>query len=147
MLEVDCSACAGAQDMQNKRCMSGIVHILSSETLPQTIVLKRHTHKRYRERSLRGAFDAARHLALLNRTSTNTDYASDEGCRTCSASVPRIASVLRKILLEDPVRYTSEPAASVARVRMGLGKGAACGKRASCVASALDNLGRLPEVG
>jgi K+/H+ antiporter YhaU regulatory subunit KhtT len=140
-LEIDCSGCSGAQDLENRRCMSGIVQILSSEALPSTVTLKRHIHKRYRERALRLALSAAKELAVLNRTSTNADAASDKRCRTCHASASRIAAALRDALLDDPTTY-AEDFASVAQEIEAAPRQANCESGSDCVEKALSEARR-----
>jgi hypothetical protein len=140
-LEIDCSDCSGAQDMQNRRCMSGIVQILSSEALPHTVTLKRHIHKRYREQALHLTLSAAQELAVLNRTSANVDAASDKRCRTCHASAPRIADTLRHLLLNDPIAYTKD-FLSITEHIGAASKPANCRNGPECVETALSEARR-----
>lgn len=135
-LEIDCSACPGAQDIRNGRCLSGMMHILCSEAVPQTVILKRHIHKRYRESALGRAFFAARLLSTLNRAIANPDPASDRRCRTCSASIPRTALALRQVLLDDPIRYMDSRSPISANLP-GNVAGAACERGVKCVDDAL----------
>jgi 50S ribosomal subunit-associated GTPase HflX len=131
-LEIDCSSCPGAQDIRNRRCMSGMIHILSSEAVPNTIILKRHIHKRYREPALQRAFYAAGQLSVLNRAVANPDVASDTRCQTCRASTPRTAARLRQALLDDPMGYIDSLPALTARLRSDI-EGACCANGEKCL--------------
>ncbi|MGB2826104.1 MAG: hypothetical protein WBC49_05660 [Thermoplasmata archaeon] len=144
-LEIDCSACPGDQDIRNRRCMSGIVQILSSEAVPQTVILKRHIHKRYRESSLVPAREAARELAVLTRTKTLLEPASDRRCQTCSASTSNVAGNLRYMLLDDPITYMKDASAIARRVRATAGP-ANCDKGPGCVETSLSPSTRGSEV-
>ena len=144
-LEIDCSACPGDQDMENRRCMSGIVQILASEAVPQTVILKRHIHKRYREPALLDACEAARELAVLTRTKAILEPASDRRCQTCSASTPNVAGNLRSMLLDDPIAYMKDASAVSKRVRTAAGP-ANCNKGPECVEASLSQTRRGSEV-
>lgn len=144
-LEIDCSICPGDQDMRNRRCLSGIVQILSSEAVPQTVILKRHIHKRYRESALLSACEAAQELAILTRTKAIVEPASDRRCQTCGASTSNIASSLRHILLDDPIAYIKDPSAVARRVRATLNQ-ANCDKGPKCVEASLSLTRRRSEV-
>lgn len=144
-LEIDCSACAGDQDMLNRRCMSGIVQILSSEAVPQTVVLKRHIHKRYRESALLTARGASQELAALTRTKAVLEPASDRRCQTCRASMSNVAGSLRRMLLDDPIAYMNNASAVARRVRE-TARPANCHKGLECVETSLSQTCRGFEV-
>lgn len=139
-LEIDCSSCPGPQDVMNKRCLTGMVNILCSEAVPQTVILKRHIHKRYRESALETAFQAARRLSALNRTISNHETASDGRCRTCHVSVPHTAAILRRTLLDDPVNYAVALPSLAAEAR-ARACGAKCDRASGCVEKALSLIG------
>lgn len=144
-LEIDCSDCPGDQDMRNRRCMSGIVQILSSESVPQTVILKRHIHKRYRESALLPAHEAAQELAVLTRTKTLLEPASDRRCQTCSASTSNVAGNLRCRLLDDPIAYMKDASEVARRVRATAGR-ANCDKGPGCVETSLSKTCRASQV-
>ena len=125
--------------------MSGIVQILSSEAVPQTVILKRHIHKRYRESALLAAREAARELAVLTRTKTILESASDRRCQTCSASASSIAGDLRHMLLDDPIAYMKDASAVARRVRAAK-RPANCDKGPECVETSLSQTCRGSEV-
>ena len=125
--------------------MSGIVQILSSEAVPQTVILKRHIHKRYRESALLPAREAARELAVLTRTKTFMEPASDRKCQTCSASMSNIAGNLRYMLLDDPIAYMRDASEIARRVRATVGP-ANCDKGPECVETSLSQSCRGSEV-
>ena len=108
-LEVDCQDCPGASDIQNRRCASGMIQILASGARPESIVLKRYIHKRFRGEHVELLRAAAEELSALNRAISATSPPSDKECRTCSASTHRLIPELRARLLEDPARYVSAP--------------------------------------
>ena len=144
-LEIDCTSCPGPQDVANRRCMTGMINILCSEAVPQTLILKRHIHKRYREAVLETTFRAANRLSVLNRAISNTEGASDTRCRTCRVSVPNTAAFLRHALLDDPVGYIERQAALVEEARART-KGIGCERARDCAEEALALVG-LPDQG
>jgi len=145
-LQIDCRECAGAQDIHNGRCLSGIVHVLARNAIPQTIVLMRDTHKRYRESALGDAFEAARALQRLNRAVVSTDRASDSRCRTCPASPSRVASALRRALLDDPGGYARCPAQCARSVVGHMDAVTGCDEGESCIGRTLADIGCAQEV-
>ncbi|UCE81006.1 MAG: hypothetical protein JSV94_00780 [Methanobacteriota archaeon] len=114
-LEVDCDTCPGAQDLANNRCLAGILQILSSEATPETVVLKRHTHRRYRGPSLAPVFAAASDLAAMNRALSMHWRPSDKKCQTCRASAPCLTAKMRHQLLEDPTGFMCDKSAVITK--------------------------------
>jgi len=104
-LEVDCEACAGAQDLQNRVCMVGIMNVIARGVVPDIIILKRFMHKRYRGDSVRAIAEAASELSVLSRALRCASTPSDRKCRTCPCSPVKIVTQMRSMLLEDPATY------------------------------------------
>ena len=106
-LEVDCLQCAGAHDLRNRKCLVGVINVITAGAEPEAIILKRYTHKRYRGTPVGRAVLAALELAALNRAKVALDEPSDKRCQTCPVSTEQIVSFLRHRLLEDPITYLS----------------------------------------
>lgn len=106
-LEIDCSECAGAHDLKNNKCLTGIVNVMSVGAEPEAIILKRFIHKRYRGDLVRRAALAAVELAALNRALIAVEPPSDKRCRTCQASAEQVVTAMKRRLLENPVEYVS----------------------------------------
>ncbi len=104
-LEIDCSACQGAQDLTNSRCVSGILNVLVTGAVPRAVILKRFIHKRYRGESVESVALVASELSALNRAIASAEKPSDKRCRTCSASRERILMAMKRRLLENPAGY------------------------------------------
>ena len=104
-LEIDCSACQGAQDIDNRKCISGILNVMVAGAIPEAIILKRYIHKRYRDEPVRRIAKIASNLASINRAVASAEAPSDRRCRTCPASTERILGRARRKLLEDPAGY------------------------------------------
>jgi hypothetical protein len=104
-LEVDCLECAGAHDLMNPRCMIGVVNVVSGGVVPEIVILKRFTHKRYRRDAVNLVAMAATELSALNRALAAPDNASDRRCRTCFASRHQVISGMKRRLVEDPREY------------------------------------------
>lgn len=132
-LEVDCQACPGAQDLMNERCAAGIVHVLSSEATPSTIILRRHLHKRYRGAHVQGLAAASSLLSALDRKIRSGKRPSDEPCRTCRASEVMLAIALRQRLLEDPHGFIADRDSVADRVAAESAP-VKCGRSAECLA-------------
>lgn len=141
-LEVDCEDCPGAQDLANRRCAAGILHIFSSEAAPSTVVLKRHLHKRYRGAHVSELAAASRTLSTLDRKIRSARAPSDDRCRTCSASEHRLARVLRSELLDDPQGFVADRDGVLARAVAGVSS-ATCAGAAECLARASLLIGGL----
>lgn len=107
-LEVDCESCGGAQDLLNRRCMVGIISIVARGAVPDTIMLKRFMHKRYRNEEVRVVAVAAAELSALTRAYACASTPSDRKCRTCACSPKRLVGELRMKLLGDPVQYVRD---------------------------------------
>jgi hypothetical protein len=110
-LEVDCGSCQGANDLSNKNCLSGIVHSISNGPRPDTIVLKKFIHKRYRGECVRLACTVASELSALKMAIASIDSPSDRRCRTCTASSRNVLGSAKRALLQDPFRYLLERSA------------------------------------
>ena len=106
-LEIECSECAGAHDLGNSKCLTGILNVMSTGAEPEAIILKRFIHKRYRGEAVRRAASAAAELAALNRAIVAAEPSSDKRCRTCPASTEQIAAAMKRKLLENPAEYVS----------------------------------------
>lgn len=104
-LEIDCMECAGAHDLSNVRCMMGVVNVVSGGVVPESVILKRFTHKRYRKDQVNIVALAAAELSALNRALGTPNDMSDKNCRTCLANRHQVVSWMRRRLFEDPERY------------------------------------------
>ena len=108
VLEVDCRECQGAYDLSNDRCMTGIITILSAGPVPESVVLKRFIHRRYRGDAISTLAAMAAELSALNRASASMTPPSDRRCRTCAVSTSRIVADLRSALIDRPASYMTE---------------------------------------
>ena len=131
-LEVECESCHGPQDLMNNRCMRGILQILCSGARPNVLVLKRRTHKRYREGPLALLFEAASGLETLNRCLSATEELSDKRCQTCQASMPWIIAALRRTFLDDPLAFVTDPESALQRT-VGSVAVTSCGRASDCI--------------
>lgn len=104
-LEIDCGSCAGANDLMNNRCLTGVMRIIAVGAEPEAIILKRFIHKRYRGEAVRLAALAASELATLNRAIASAEIPSDKKCRTCPCSKEKTMLALRRKLLSGPTSY------------------------------------------
>jgi hypothetical protein len=104
-LEIDCSSCAGANDLLNNRCLAGVMQIIAARAAPEAIILKRFIHKRYRGETVRLAALAARELATLNRAIASSEPPSDRKCRTCPSSKGLAMVAMRRRLVSNPIKY------------------------------------------
>ena len=139
MLSIDCNACAGAHDLRNQRCYAGVLNILASGAQPDSIVLKRYIHKRYRGEAVRIVIMAASELASLRRGIAALDPPSDRKCRTCPASAHRVLLQARLHLAESPL---SPPVDRLALTNMILQRvtADACEKAPTCVSRILQTV-------
>jgi hypothetical protein len=108
-LEVDCEVCGGAQDLLNRRCLAGLVNVVVRNAVPDTIILKRFMHKRYRNETVKLVADAASELSALTRMLGSASTPSDRKCRTCPCSAGRLIEEMRRSLLQDPEAYLLDP--------------------------------------
>ena len=134
-LHVDCSECQGAQDLANNRCLTGVLQILSSEAKPDTLILKRHIHRRYREPCLSILMGMASELAAVNRALSMKSVPSDRRCLTCEASMPSLLGRIRREFLEDPRSFSETRAAVLDRIRDDL-EDIDCDRLSGCVTRA-----------
>jgi len=135
-LEIDCAACQGAQDLDNRKCISGILNVMVMGTAPEAIILKRYIHKRYRGERVRRIADLATSLASIGRAAASIERPSDKRCRTCPVSAERILETVRRKLLEDPESYLDRHAVIIGEVRH-IPAGLGCGSASRCIADAL----------
>jgi hypothetical protein len=131
-LEINCQECAGAHDLANTRCMIGVVNVVSGGVTPETIILKRFTHKRYRKDSVRLVSAAAVELSALNRALSAPEPVSDKSCRTCPASGRQVVQGLKRSLLNDPRGYILHPEETMEQIRRAQGT-VACERASACV--------------
>jgi len=134
-LEVDCDDCGGAQDLLNRRCLAGLVKVVARNAVPDTIILKRFMHKRYRNETVRLVADAASELSALTRALGGASTPSDRKCRTCPCSSGKLISEMRKSLLQDPEAYLvdsrrTEPLLDSAVSQSGCERARECVERA-----------------
>jgi hypothetical protein len=106
-LEIDCTECPGAHDLANRKCLTSAINAVSSGGIPESVILKRYTHKRYRGYTVGIVSRAATELSTLNRVLAASEPALDKDCRTCKASRQNIIADLKRLLLEDPGAYLS----------------------------------------
>lgn len=142
LLEVDCGACGGAQDLLNRRCMVGVMNILTRGALPDAILLKRFMHKRYRNEAVRTVAQAAAELSRLMRAAACASAPSDRRCRTCPCSPKRLLDGMRIRLLDDPRGYIYgrariESVISEAVMSAACQNGSECAAQARSVSSVL----------
>jgi hypothetical protein len=116
-LEVECDDCPGPQDLTNNRCLAGLLQILCSEAMPNTIILKRHIHRRYRESTLLPVFETALELAAMNRALSTRPEPSDKRCLTCEASTAKQVHRIRRELLDNPVEFIADRQGAISRAR------------------------------
>ncbi len=134
-LEVDCEACHGPQDLSNSRCLCGIMQILCSGARPNVLILKRRTHKRYREDHLSLVLQATSALEAMNRCLSVRRQVSDKRCQTCHASMSWIVGALRRDLLDDPLGFASDPEKALKRATKAVAS-TRCDEADRCVARA-----------
>lgn len=135
-LEIDCVSCKGAQDLNNRQCLSAVLNVLIAGARPDTIILKRYAHKRYRGKVVTMASAAASQLAMLNRAIASTETPSDKHCRTCPASAQNLLACMKRILVEDPSTYVASLPGLYLFIRERLGS-VKCGRDDTCVCEAL----------
>lgn len=116
-LEIDCSQCNGPHDLGNNKCLSAVLNVLIGGAQPEAIILKRYMHKRYRGEVVDVASAAATTLASLNRAIASAQRPSDRRCRTCCASKDQILTTIKRLLLDDPRGYVSDPAGLLPRLK------------------------------
>jgi len=136
VLTVDCNACAGAHDLWNQRCFAGILNIMASGAEPDSIVLKRYMHRRYRGEAVRAIVSAASELSVLRRGIASLKPPSDRRCRTCPASPHRVLLQAKLRLIEDPMRAPVSRE-DMARAVLQSVSGEACEKAPECVSRVL----------
>lgn len=137
VLSVDCNACAGAHDLGNQRCYSGVLNIMASGAEPDSIVLRRYIHKRYRGEPVRTTKTAASELASLRRGLAATEPPSDRRCRTCPASAHSVLVQARLRLVEHPLSPPMTRTAMTSLILQGIHENA-CEKAPTCVSEALE---------
>ncbi len=133
-LEVDCSECAGAHDLSNARCLAGVVSVVSSGAIPETVILKRFAHRRYRRETVDIVAIAAGELSAVNRALATSFPASDKNCRTCSASRSSVLTDLKRRLMNDPGAYVSDAAKVLEEINRARAS-TTCARAKECVRS------------
>ncbi len=131
-LEIDCTDCPGAHDLANRKCLTSAINAVSAGGTPESVILKRFTHKRYRGSMVVVVSRAATELSALNRVLAATEPASDKDCRTCAASKQSIIAELKRLLLEDPGAYISGGQAVLENLRRAHA-GSPCERARTCV--------------
>lgn len=131
-LEIDCQECPGASDLHNKRCASGMVHILATGARPESIVLKRYIHKRFRGGQVGLLCAAAEELCALDRAISAAEPPSDKECRTCVARATRVIAAMRARLLDDPADYFERATELSDRLR-SKAMATTCARASSCL--------------
>jgi hypothetical protein len=135
-LEIDCSACQGAQDLTNSRCISGILNVMVTGAVPTAIILKRLIHKRYRGEAIGPVALVASELSALNRAIASAEKPSDKRCRTCSASRERVLTAMKHRLLENPAEYLPDHKNMAAELT-SMFRSDQCGDSVKCIENAL----------
>jgi len=135
-LEIDCSECKGAHDLGNSKCLSAVIGALVDGAEPESIILKRFIHRRYRAKTVKMALAAASELAGLNRAISSTQPPSDRRCRTCPASREQLLVWMRRLLLEDPMGYVEGKLALRPTIQQHL-RTIECERLPSCLTKAL----------
>jgi len=135
-LEINCLECAGAHDLENRKCLTGIVNVVSLGAEPEVIILKRFIHKRYRGASVKRIASAAAELSALNRALDSVEAPSDKQCQTCPASTQKIIAALKRSLMEDPAGFVSSPAEAFKEIESHAFS-RACEKARACVNTGL----------
>ncbi len=136
VLDIECNSCAGAHDLSNPRCYAGVLNIMASGAQPDSIVLRRYIHKRYRGEAVRTAVSAASELASLRRGIVGLEPPSDRKCRTCPASAHKVLLQARLRLVENPMSPPMSREAMTAGI-LEMVRGDACEKAYSCISRAL----------
>lgn len=135
-LEVDCSACAGAHDLSNNKCLAGVMNVVCCGAVPDTIILKRFIHKRYRRDTVGLAATAASELAALNRALAPSNQAPERACRSCAANKHEVIAEMRQRLLDDPAVYVISAAQLFTEIKASRA-GLACARSSACVEGGL----------
>lgn len=131
-LEIDCSQCAGAHDLRNSKCLTGVVNVMSLGAEPEVIILKRFIHKRYRGEFVRQVVSAATELAALNRALASSEPPSDKHCRTCTVSMEHVIAAMRRKLIENPAIYVSSAESAFSDIETKA-LSHACAKARACI--------------
>jgi hypothetical protein len=141
-LEVDCTDCNGAHDLNNRKCLAGVLNALVSASPPESIVLKRYIDKRYRGDSVAWIATCAGELSLLNRLVSAKNGSSDKRCRTCLASRVNVLDSARRALLDDPATYLNSPRDVFKEIRERmLASAGRCAEAPVCVDEVLASIG------
>lgn len=131
-LEIDCLECPGPQDLGNSKCLAGVVNVLVGGAVPESIVLRGYTHKRYRGDTLALATRAALVLARVNRAISSNERPSDRRCRTCPASMEQIMVTIKRQILGRPEECLHHPESIMSEIQ-GRASGLDCQNSAACV--------------
>ena len=120
-----------------------VLPALTEGAQPDTIILKRFMHKRYRGEAVELASTAAGILATINRAIASTQRPSDKRCRTCPASTDQVLLTMKLALMDDPTEYVRSPMHMLAGLRMCLPR-IACEQAEACFDSALNKTESRP---
>jgi hypothetical protein len=112
--------------------MVGVMNVVSGGAVPETVILKRFTHKRYRKDAVTLISAAATELAALNRALASTDTVSDKECRTCSSSKQQVISAMKLRLLDNPRIYMSGGVATQDELRLAH-SASSCPRSRACI--------------
>jgi hypothetical protein len=112
--------------------MVGVMNVVSAGAVPETVILRRFTHKRYRKDVVKVVAAAAIELAALNRAIASTDPLSDKGCRTCISSRQQVVSAMKRRLLEDPRMYMMGSATTADELRLAHST-PSCARSSACI--------------
>lgn len=135
-LEVDCSACAGAHDLSNNKCLAGVMNIVCYGAVPDAVILKRFIHKRYRRDTVELVAISASELAALNRALAPSDHVPERACKSCIASKHTIIAEMRQRLLDDPAVYVVSTTQLFTEIK-GARAALACARSSACVEAGL----------
>jgi hypothetical protein len=124
--------CAGAHDLSNNKCMVGVMNVVSGGAVPEIVILRRFTHKRYRKDAVREISAAAAELAALNRALASADPVSDKECRTCASSKQQVICAMKRRLLDNPRTYVSGGAATLEELRLAR-SASSCPRSGACI--------------
>lgn len=134
-IEVDCTTCNGAQDMENARCFAGLMNVVMAGAAPRSVVLRRYLDKRYRGMAVHRLLATAEMLAAVNRAISALTRPSDRRCRTCPVSKEQILRSIRDAILRDPIGYSAGPSAVLEQVREAT-DAVRCDRRDECLRKA-----------
>ncbi len=138
LIEIDCMGCNGAHDLANRKCLAGVMNALVAASMPEAIVLRRFTEKRYRGGTLQFLVSCSSELASMNRSMSLKDLPSDKRCRTCHASRAEVLVAAKRALLDDPLAYMTDGPSVRADLRdRMIATAGRCADASACIDEAL----------